>query len=198
MTVELKEESIAFHFPSSNMLPKSAANYTSNSMPCSWEPDDKELAAAIIDFILRSSYDNLTVKPPIINTEYYITEKYSNLVLGVDRNNYIQLYELTQEYRPKWRLHRNYGGSVIYCDKGVLDVKNDSIDDGAAIIIYDYKKGDNDNQIWLLEAVENEYYYIVSKLSGKVLTAYHHDTYSGVSQCDKQGWDTQKWRFEAG
>jgi hypothetical protein len=80
----------------------------------------------------------------------------------------------------------------------VLDVENTSTINGGNI--YQYKKSGVPNQIWKLEDAGNGYYYLVVKHSGKVAVADYKGVtgknLNNVVQYDKVGAEEQKWKLE--
>lgn len=200
VTVELKQEGIAFYFSSPNILPIIGATQVEDTMLYKWEPDI-ELAEAVKDFILRMDYSTINLNPPFLGKLYYIVSKFNHQILGLSDKykNEVIGCDKTTDYRPKWCLCIDDSGYYLIAYNNdidlVLDIYNDSIYDEASIIVYSRKYANNYNQIWKLEPAENGYYYIVSNLSNKVLTLFSNGR---VLQYEKQGYDTQKWRFEAG
>jgi hypothetical protein len=88
----------------------------------------------------------------------------------------------------------------------VLDVENWGTADGDRVHQWIYKEppeadpGHNNNQRWRLESVDEGYYRIVNKHSGKVFDVEGRGTGSGlfiVQWADLDN-DSQKWEFVAG
>ncbi|MGT2929837.1 RICIN domain-containing protein [Streptococcus dentasini] len=77
----------------------------------------------------------------------------------------------------------------------VLDIPNYSEEDGATIQIFPNKNSENDNQVFTVKYLENGYYSIAAKNTGKVIDSDHNGAFNGtnVLMFTPNGQENQQW-----
>lgn len=142
---------------------------------------------------------------PTPGKTYYLTSKVSGKVLDVaggsiaDMGN-IQQWEKAGVDQQKWMLEDAGDGYYFLVSKKsgkVAAVDINSAKNKNNVIQYG-KIAAAEDQKWKLEDAGNGYFYLVNKLSKKFLDVAGGKPENGVNvqQCEKNGTDAQKWRFE--
>ena len=98
----------------------------------------------------------------------------------------MQLWEDVNGDNQKWKIQNvdtvkedsEYVITSVNSNK-VLDVENNSDENGALIQQYEYNE--NNNQIWYIRYIDDKYFYIESKNSGKVIDVKNQDTQNGTT-----------------
>lgn len=139
---------------------------------------------------------------------FKIKSKQSNKCIDIaaisfDNGAPMQLWEDVNGDNQKWKIQNvdtvkedsEYVITSVNSNK-VLDVENNSDENGALIQQYEYNG--NNNQIWYIRYIDDKYFYIESKNSGKVIDVKNQDTQNGtiVYQWEYNGQDNQLWYFE--
>ncbi|MBD5782476.1 RICIN domain-containing protein [Pelagicoccus sp. NFK12] len=147
---------------------------------------------------------------PVIKGRYTLVNRQSGKILevqggGTGNGSHIQQGTPNYESHQSWlvdRVPRTIGGDWSYftikpfnATTKTIDVWNWNLNAGAEVRLYDYLEGIN--QQWVLEYVEDGYFYIRSRFSGKYLEVANGSTENGarVQLGDGPGGHLQQWRF---
>lgn len=139
---------------------------------------------------------------------FKIKSKQSNKCIdisGISKDNgaAMQLWDDVNGDNQKWKIEEiednDEDDEYFITSKNsnkVLDVENNSNQNGALIQQYDYNG--KDNQIWIIKYVDDKYFYIKSKRSNKVIDVKNGYTQNGtiVHQWDYKGLGNQLWYLE--
>lgn len=122
---------------------------------------------------------------------FKIKSKQSNKCIDIaaisfDNGAPMQLWEDVNGDNQKWKIQNvdtvkedsEYVITSVNSNK-VLDVENNSDENGALIQQYEYNG--NNNQIWYIRYIDDKYFYIESKNSGKVIDVKNQDTQNGTT-----------------
>lgn len=134
---------------------------------------------------------------PVIDGEYYLTNKSNKRMLELTDNGLVLSTYLTGDSR-KWNVNPvdpRIGGDFSYHyitsvkTSQALDVLDWSLEDKATVIPYD--KNNNANQQWYLEYAGDNWFYIRNRHSAMCLEVVN----STICQGELDGSDKQLWRF---
>jgi len=138
---------------------------------------------------------------------YYLTAKVSGKVLDVEASstsNGGNIYQFTKsgQDNQQWKLEdagngyyyliAKHSGKVAVADyKGVTGKNLNNV--------VQYDKVGAEEQKWKLEDAGDGYFCLVNKATGKLLDVLGggKDDRVNVQQCERNGTDAQKWKFEA-
>lgn len=154
----------------------------------------------------ESSVPNTSL--PIPGKDYYIIAKLSGKVVDVENNSTVNggnISQYTKQGSPNqiWKLEdagngyyyliSKHSGKAVAADySGVTGTNLNNV------VQYD-KFDDAEQQKWKLENAGDSYFHLVNKATGKLLDLLDGGQANGtnIQQCERNGNDAQKWKFEA-